>query len=131
MKYHIDSHLYPTQVHIEKKNPMFKGMKDQVVKAAQMQGKIVLEAWYFKNELDLSGKTVAVMTGRRKDLTQAKNGKNVGQLPYCSVTMVLYHLCPGMVYVYPTSVVDTSTVEIPAGFDSVLINESVYVLTPQ
>jgi len=44
-------------------------MKDQVVRAAQMQGKIVLEAWYFKNELDLGGKTVAVMAGRRKDLT--------------------------------------------------------------
>jgi hypothetical protein len=34
MKFCIDSHLYPTEVYIEKKSPMFKGMKDQVVKAA-------------------------------------------------------------------------------------------------
>ena len=86
--------------------------------------KNILDAWYLSTELS-TGDTV-IMPGERKDIRDM-----MAKLPTCQVEMNMYQIDIGSVYVWPESVTqlqEAQQLEIPQGFDSILVNSTRYVL---
>jgi hypothetical protein len=57
MKVAMSVHSNPANSHIVRHNPVFNGNKEMVVKQMQRTGRNILEAWCFKDEIDLSQQT--------------------------------------------------------------------------
>ena len=78
MKIAFGIHNRVDSAQIFKIKPLFHGMKDQIVRTVHQKEMLLLDAWYFKNELEFTGDTVSIQPGFRVNLFESLN-----HLPQC------------------------------------------------